>query len=306
MRCFIFLGRGRTLWGAAIVFLVHASASFGYVTSPGDAKWGADAVGTGAVVTWSLIPNGTPTSTEFQNLGYWGGTSDLNHVYWSLQGYATDPYYNGIGTYDPGATYSLGESIFMDALEAAFATWSAAANVTFVQVADSGLAQGHTGAGSEGDIRIGAYDLSGATMGSPYSNVGAWAFEPPNGTSTFSTTVAGAGIESILGDLTLNAAGFFFSEANDPIGEAFMYAPNEIQNILTHEIGHSLGLGHTSDPNAIMNPSRDITILTLGTDDENGIQYLYGAVPEPASTSLLIALALWGFAMTRARVNRKR
>lgn len=46
---------------------------------------------------------------------------------------------------------------------------------------------------------------------------------------------------------------------------------------LVHEIGHTLGLGHSSNPNAIMyayyNPTSPVQ---LNTDDINGIQFLYG------------------------------
>ncbi len=44
----------------------------------------------------------------------------------------------------------------------------------------------------------------------------------------------------------------------------------------THEIGHSLGLGHSRDRNALMYAYLTSDKATLGQDDINGIQALYG------------------------------
>lgn len=49
----------------------------------------------------------------------------------------------------------------------------------------------------------------------------------------------------------------------------------------THELGHSLGLGHSSDPDAVMYPTysiRDSKSFKLSQDDIEGIQKLYGNV----------------------------
>ncbi|XP_076964412.1 uncharacterized protein LOC143387646 [Callospermophilus lateralis] len=58
------------------------------------------------------------------------------------------------------------------------------------------------------------------------------------------------------------------------LGINFLYAA-------THELGHSLGLGHSSDPRAVMYPTyrtEDSQSFRLAQDDIEGIQKLYGSL----------------------------
>lgn len=96
-------------------------------TSPG--KWGPPAFGTGATVTWSLIPTGTACDN-----GNCTAFADIMPAGWQT------------------------------AITTAFSLWSSVANLTFIQVADDG--NPFNGATSAGDIRIGleAFDGPGGVL----------------------------------------------------------------------------------------------------------------------------------------------
>src|ERR1700742_5210035 len=120
------------LMGATLLFWVAShGASTAYVlgpTSPG--KWGPPVFGTGATVTWSLMGSGLSIADE-------GGS--------------------------PGPSVDLASFMpagFMTEITNAFNAWSAVANITFVQVPDSGLA--YNAPGATGDIRIGGHLFDGA------------------------------------------------------------------------------------------------------------------------------------------------
>ncbi|XP_058401313.1 matrilysin [Diceros bicornis minor] len=74
----------------------------------------------------------------------------------------------------------------------------------------------------------------------------------------------------------------FGGDAHFDDDEHWSYGSRRGVNLLsvaTHEIGHSLGLRHSSDPNAVMNPTyRDVDPknFRLSQDDINEIQKLYG------------------------------
>ena len=58
----------------------------------------------------------------------------------------------------------------------------------------------------------------------------------------------------------------------------------DLLTVAAHEIGHTLGLAHSSDPNALMYPSYSGPYRSLGEDDIAGVQSLYGvsSAPQPA------------------------
>jgi len=58
----------------------------------------------------------------------------------------------------------------------------------------------------------------------------------------------------------------------------------DLETVAAHEIGHTLGLAHSSDPNALMFPSYSGPHRSLDQDDIAGIQSIYGpsSAQEPA------------------------
>lgn len=71
--------------------------------------------------------------------------------------------------------------------------------------------------------------------------------------------------------------------------DAERWVNSETQNVdlltvAAHEIGHNLGLDHSSDPNALMYPSYSAPHRFLGNDDIAGAQALYGLAAQPAES----------------------
>lgn len=131
-----------------------------------------------------------------------------------------------------------------------------------------------------GDIRIGAIAFDGS------SGVLAHGYQPGN------ESIFGAG-GSIAGDIHIDSA----ESWKDCSTEACVANVDfDLATVILHELGHALGLGHTADANAVMNPYYQGVNLTLGADDILGIQSIYGTptyvatvVPLPASGLLLIS-----------------
>ena len=63
----------------------------------------------------------------------------------------------------------------------------------------------------------------------------------------------------------------------------------DVQTVSLHELGHTIGLGHISDTNQIMNPYYTGVRHTLGSGDVAGAQYLYGISGNIANIDLQAA-----------------
>src|SRR2546421_6188655 len=107
--------------------------------------------------------------------------------------------------------------------------------------------------------------------------------------TTTTTSVTSTG-EILDADIELNDPAFTFTTADGPPcapgGTRVGCVAYDVQNTITHEAGHTMGLGHSSDPNATMYafaPNGDTSKRMLHADDVRGICDIY---PKDGPTSV--------------------
>jgi len=150
---------------------------------------------------------------------------------------------------------------FLDEIERAFNTWSGIADITFNMVPDGGEPFGGV---PSADIRIAGHYFDGV------NGELAHAYYP----------VANTG-----GDIHFDT-----SEAWSIDGYI------DIFSVALHEIGHAIGIGHSTDTSAVMYPIYGGPITGLQSDDIEIAQFIYGAaqvqasVPEPSSIVLFMSM----------------
>jgi hypothetical protein len=253
-------------------------------------KWGDNTVGTpGGVVTWSLMADGT--GLDGSAPAGISGTSALGSIFTLID-------------------TAYGSGTAMTALQHAFSSWSAVANISFVQVTETGAvpfsaAYAAVGSNVVGDIRIGAFDIAGFSGAVGYA-------APPNGGTTlegdilFNLNVAYQVAPGTEG--TLNPVWLSPSPTNSPAQDGWYH--NDLEGLFAHELGHALGLAHSDVPSSLMcgyvsgafdgsacayNPTGPDYTIPLNrlpdADDIAGIQHLYGAaaVPEPGPLAMMVA-----------------
>jgi len=217
-------------------------------------KWGDNNAGTpGGTVYWSFIPAGTSGSV------YCGsacpGTSTDSIEIENSPG----------GGFTPAPISTLESHI-----TAMMARWSAVTGIRFVKLAsDSGVPIDDPAAvpPATGQIRIGVFAFG--TGGSEGAAVGY--SPPPNG---------GTGAGNIL----FNSNAYYqFAPGNENDAYDNTYAPNDVDSLILHELGHAIGLLHVTDdgtcqvmcvdPQCLFHIKRQLT-----PDDIAGAQFLYGEI----------------------------
>lgn len=184
------------------------------------------------------------------------GESDV-YLFWRHRVVLLRPAYGSSDEIDPGAVQAaVGRSI---------ATWNAAAlgcPSDFLLVdegAPSGLATNLTGGAPDGENRI-VWRESG------------WPAEVDPATLALTTSVFRRSTGQLIdADVDVNAVDHAWTVQDGP-GAA------DVENTLTHELGHLLGLAHVSDPEATMYGSSETgeTLKrTLAEDDIAGLCYVY-------------------------------
>ena len=172
---------------------------------------------------------------------------------------------------------------------AALDIWAAVSDFTNLgQVADGGGGAGADGVpGAVGDIRAAGWEINSA-------GVLAHAYQP-------GTPVQFVG-GNIGGDVHMDVDRVWVDDAADVTGNGVF----DFFTVMLHELGHSLGLGHSSVPGSVMEPFYGGGHRWLHADDIAGITALYGPPPpggdvlEPASL-LLVTLGAGGLALFRRK-----
>lgn len=190
--------------------------------------------------------------------------------------------------------------------EEAFGLWASVAPLRFVEVADIGSEAFLSSTadyralpeGSYGQIRLNHRFINGTDAENGMPTTKAFAFFPTS--------------------LTSPIAGDIHFDNGDPWAIVGTPSEPDVLGILTHEIGHSLGIDHSEFDGAVMFPAAlrrngpGTGLLTA--DDIAAVRAIYGTgigsvttlVPEPSAVLLAsIALALQSRRWTRRRTEAK-
>jgi hypothetical protein len=106
-------------------------------------------------------------------------------------------------------------------------------------------------------------------------------------------------------DIELNASNFVFTTVDDPVCKQPVTSTSascistDLQNTMTHEIGHLLGLDHTEAPGSTMNPSAPPGEISKRTIDDGSRNFVCMAYPKnrPSQSCVTPSLSPSGNAM---------
>jgi hypothetical protein len=138
----------------------------------------------------------------------------------------------------------------------AAAVWQAVTGINFAQVSDDGSAFGTSG-DQQGDPRFGDIRIGGDSLGQGV--LGAAFFPPPLNGGT------------LAGDIIISS-NVAWQIDND----------YDLETVAIHEIGHALGLDHSTIASADLYAAYNSMKQSLSSDDTQGIQSIYGARPQDA------------------------
>lgn len=197
--------------------------------------------GNPAIISWSIVPDGTRVGTPN-----------------NLQASNLIAFLDGIYGTAPGP---VGNRPWFRLIENAYNAWSQVSGVQFVyEPNDDGAPYSFASrgvSGVRGDVRVGGNRVDGNF------NVLAYNLFPSTG-----------GASGFDGDMVIDTSDIWYSQnANGPQGEN-----RGLFNLLTHEIGHGLGLGHTIpvDQTKLMEPFISLAYSGPQHDDLIGVHTLYG------------------------------
>jgi hypothetical protein len=189
----------------------------------------------------------------------------------------------------------LPASLIRGSIEEAFRVWARHAPLHFVEVPDEGRVPTFSNYpdGQFGEIRFSHLYYNGPDVPG----------QPPTAKA----------LAYFYNGSTNLAADVFFDDS-DPWQEVGTLPRPDILGAAIHEIGHTLGLGHSADATAnmywIFHRFQGLGTGQLFADDIAGIQSIYGAgmgsitplvIPEPAAIALFATAASWCIATRRRR-----
>jgi len=145
-------------------------------------------------------------------------------------------------------------------VESALVAWGEAANIDFQQVAS----------GTQADIEIGWGALEGSSGGDTI------------GLTSYYATASNQFVPGTTVELQDPAQLPLISTAD---GYTWEGTVSTLYQVSLHELGHALGLNHSTDPTAVMYPTAQTTNPGLSIADIAGMQSLYGA-PTAADIAL--------------------
>jgi hypothetical protein len=178
---------------------------------------------------------------------------------------------------------------YANVINTALNTWAAVSGFTNLgQVADGNVNAGASQAsgGHLGDIRVAAWEIASASTLAHAFNPGGEAIFGPGGT--------------VGGDLHFDVSRTWVDDPTDTNADADF----DIYTVALHEIGHALGLDHSTVAGSVMEATYGGARRTLTADDIAGIQAIYGLpVPEPTSVAIFGIISTVGLLRRRQRTR---